>query len=43
MFTTVKFELLDLLGGPVVENQPANTGGMGLIPGPGKSHMPRGN
>ena len=31
----------DLPGGPVVKNPPANAGDTGLIPGPGRSHMPR--
>ena len=31
------------LGGPVVENLPANAGDTGLIPGPGRSHMPQDN
>ena len=26
-------------GGSVIKNSPANTGGMGSIPGPGRSHM----
>ena len=30
-------------GGPVVENLPANTGHMGLIPSLGKFNMLRGN
>ena len=30
-------------GGPVVKNLPANAGDTGSIPGPGRSHMPRGN
>ena len=30
-------------GGPVVKNLPANAGDMGLIPGLGRSHMPRSN
>ena len=29
----------DFPGGAVVKNPPANTGDMGLIPGPGRSHM----
>ena len=29
--------------GTVVKNLPANAGDMGLIPGPGRSHMPRSN
>ena len=33
----------DFSGGPVVENPPAHAGDMGSIPGPGRSHMPRGN
>ena len=33
----------DFSGGPVVKNLPANAGDMGLIPGPGRSCMPRGN
>ena len=36
-----KTMLLDFLGGPVVI--PANVGDMGSVPGPGRSHMPRGN
>ena len=41
-----KFEKLthrDFPGGRVVKNPPANTGDMGSSPGPGRSHMPRGN
>ena len=30
----------DFPGGAVVKNLPANTGDMGSIPGPGRSHMP---
>ena len=30
-------------GGSVVKNPPANAGDTGLIPGPGRSHMPRSN
>ena len=30
-------------GGAVVENLPANAGGTGSSPGPGRSHMPRSN
>ena len=29
--------------GQVAKNLPANAGNMGLIPGPGKSHVSRGN
>ena len=28
------------LGGPVVKNPPANAGDAGLIPGPGRLHVP---
>ena len=34
---------MDFPDGPVVGNPPANARDMGLIPGPGRSHMPRGN
>ena len=34
---------LDFLLGSVVKNPPANAGDMGLIPGRGRFHMPRGN
>ena len=34
---------LDFPGGPVGKNPPANAGDVGLIPGPGRSHMPWGN
>ena len=30
-------------GGTVVKNLPANAGGTGSSPGPGRSHMPRSN
>ena len=30
-------------GGTVVKNPPANAGGTGSSPGPGRSHMPRSN
>ena len=33
----------DFPGGTVVKNLPANAGDMGLIPGPGRSHMPWSN
>ena len=33
----------DFPGGAVVKNPPANAGGPGLIPGPGRSHMPCSN
>jgi len=35
--------LKDSTGGPVVKNSPANTGGTGPIPGPGRFHGPQGN
>ena len=35
----VKLSLWDFSGGPVVKNLPSNAGDMGLIPGPGRSHM----
>ena len=31
----------DFPGGQMVKNPPANAGDMSLIPGPGRSHMPR--
>lgn len=36
----LKFIIRDFPGVPVVENSPANSGHMGLIPGLGGSHMP---
>ena len=30
----------DFPSGPVVKNPPANAGDVGLIPSPGRSHMP---
>ena len=33
----------DFPGGAVVRSLPANAGGAGLSPGPGRSHMPRSN
>ena len=33
----------DFPGGTVDKNPPANAGGKGLIPGPGRPHMPRRN
>ena len=35
--------LLDFPAGPVVKSQTANAGDTGLIPGPGRSHVPKGN
>ena len=34
---------LDLPGGAMVKNPPANAGDTGSSPGPGRSHMPRSN
>ena len=33
----------DFPGGAVVKTPPANSGDTGLIPGPGRSHMPQSN
>ena len=33
----------DFPGSAVVKNPPVNAGDMGLIPDPGRSHMPRSN
>ena len=33
----------DFPGDTVVKSPPANAGEAGSIPGPGRSHMPRGN
>mgnify|MGYP007134386634 CR=1 FL=1 len=38
-----KREVLDFPSGPVVKNPSPKAGDMGFIPGPGGSHMPRGN
>ena len=38
IFFFIKVHKQDFLGGPVVKNQPANAGNMGLIPAPGRSH-----
>ena len=35
--------LWEFPGGPVVKNPLANAGDTGLIPSPGRSHMPLGN
>ena len=40
---TFKILIRDLPVGPAVKNPPANAGDMGLIPDPGKSHMPQSN
>ena len=36
-------ESRDFPGGKVAKNLPANSGDMGSIPAPERSHMPRGN
>ena len=41
--TAVKSLLLDLLGGAVVKNPPANAGDTGLSPDLGRSHMTQSN
>ena len=33
----------DFPGGAVIKNPPADAGDTGSFPGPGRSHMPRGN
>ena len=38
---TLKWLIWGFLGGSVVKNLTANAGDMGLIPGPGRSHMLR--
>ena len=38
-----KEKLRDFTGGSLVKNPPTKTGDTGSIPGPGRSHMPRGN
>ena len=40
---TIKKAGFRLPGGSVVKNPPANAGDTGLIPGPGRFHMPWGN
>ena len=39
----LKVLLGDFPGGPVVKDLPANAGDVGLIPGPGRSHVLCGN
>ena len=36
-------KVLDFPDDPVIKNPPASAGDMGLIPGPGRSYMPRSN
>ena len=38
-----KNDFLGFPGGAVVKNPPANSGGTGSSPGPGRSHMTRSN
>ena len=40
---TTEIKRWDFPGGAVVKNPPANAGDTGLIPGPGRSHMPWSN
>ena len=39
----IQKDIQDFPGGPVVKNLPANVGDLGLTPGLGRYHMPRGN
>ena len=43
IFSYLRYSVLDFSGGAVDKNPPANAGDMGLIPGPGRSHMPQSN
>ena len=43
LYVSNKSEARDLPGSTVVKNPPASAGDMGLIPGPGRSHMPWSN
>ena len=43
LFKKYKNCFQDFPGGAVVKNPPANAGHTGLIPGPGRSHVPRSN
>ena len=36
----IKGKAYNVPGGPVVESPPANAGDTGLIPGPGRFHVP---
>ena len=38
-----ELQLKDFPGGPVVKNLPSNARGVGLFPGPGRSHIPQSN
>ena len=37
----LRLDYRDVPGGTLVKNPPANTGDVGSIPGPGRSHMPQ--
>ena len=39
----LKLDYMDIPGGAVVKNPPANAGNTGSSPGPGRSHMPQSN
>ena len=41
MKISLTIKIQDVPGGTVNKSLPANAGDTGLIPGPGKSHMPR--
>ena len=43
LVSKLKVLLGDFSGGPVVKDLPANAGDVGLIPGPGRSHVLCGN
>ena len=42
-YVVTKVNCRDFPGGIVVKNPPANAGGMGSSPGPGRSHIPWSN
>ena len=42
-FLNIQKDIQDFPGGPVVKSLPASVGDLGLIPGLGRYHMPRGN
>ena len=42
-YCQIAFHCRDFPGGALVKNPPANAGDTGLIPGPGRSHMPWSN
>ena len=43
MMSEISSTSKDFPGDLAVKNPPANAGDMGLIPGPGRVHMPQGN